>query len=99
MCNNVNKKVPSILKDTQCKLSGYKHLYSQIKTLLTKSLINGEWQTGEMIPSEIELAKRYKVSQGKVRKTIETMPAENLPVERRLGLCVKDSHCYINELA
>lgn len=38
-------------------------LYQQIKALLLQSLEQGEWNAGEMIPSEVDLALRYKVSQ------------------------------------
>ncbi|WP_354687935.1 GntR family transcriptional regulator [Cupriavidus necator] len=59
-------------------------LYQQIKALITRSLQSGEWKPGEMIPSEMELAARYKVSQGTVRKAIDELAAENL-VARRQG--------------
>src|SRR5947207_8133831 len=36
-----------------------------------------------MIPSEIELAARYKVSQGTVRKAIDELATENLLVRRQ----------------
>lgn len=58
-------------------------LYQQIKTLLIRSLQAGEWRPGEAIPSEVELAARYKVSQGTVRKAIDEMAAENLLVRRQ----------------
>ena len=58
-------------------------LYQQIKRLLTRSLQEGEWKPGELIPSEIELAARYKVSQGTVRKAIDALAAENLLVRRQ----------------
>ena len=58
-------------------------LYKQIKTLLTRSLQGGEWRPGEVIPSEIELAARFKVSQGTVRKAIDELAAENLLVRRQ----------------
>ncbi|WP_422648335.1 GntR family transcriptional regulator [Cupriavidus sp. H18C1] len=59
-------------------------LYQQIKSLILQSLQSGEWKPGEMIPSEMELAARYKVSQGTVRKAIDELAAENL-VARRQG--------------
>jgi GntR family transcriptional regulator len=61
----------------------YKPLYDQIKVLITQSLIGGEWRPGEMIPSEIELAQRYKVSQGTVRKAIDSLAAENILIRRQ----------------
>ncbi|WP_370264377.1 GntR family transcriptional regulator [Limnobacter sp.] len=59
-------------------------LYQQIKGLLIKSLQDGEWKPGELIPSETELAARYGVSQGTVRKAIDELAAENL-VDRKQG--------------
>lgn len=58
-------------------------LYQQIKALITQSLESGEWKPGEIIPSEVELAARYKVSQGTVRKAIDELAAENLVVRRQ----------------
>ena len=58
-------------------------LYQQIKALLTRSLQSGEWAPGSSIPSELELAALYKVSQGTVRKAIDELAAENLLVRRQ----------------
>lgn len=58
-------------------------LYQQIKTLIVRSLQAGEWRPGEAIPSEVDLAARFKVSQGTVRKAIDELAAENLLVRRQ----------------
>ena len=58
-------------------------LYQQIKALITQSLQSGEWKPGELIPSENELATRFKVSQGTVRKAIDELSAENLLMRRQ----------------
>ena len=58
-------------------------LYQQIKALMLSSLQRAEWGPGEAIPSEIELAARFKVSQGTVRKAIDELAAENLLVRRQ----------------
>lgn len=58
-------------------------LYRQIKALMTGSLQRSEWRPGEAIPSEMELASRFRVSQGTVRKAIDEMAAENLLVRRQ----------------
>ena len=58
-------------------------LYQQIKALITQGLQSGEWKPGEMIPSEVELAGRFKVSQGTVRKAIDELAAENLVMRRQ----------------
>lgn len=58
-------------------------LYKQIKGLLLESLRCGEWKPGTAIPSEFELAARFQVSQGTVRKAIDELAAENLLVRRQ----------------
>ncbi len=58
-------------------------LYRQIKALLTRSLQGGEWRPGDVIPSEVELAARFKVSQGTVRKAIDALADDNLLVRRQ----------------
>ncbi|RZT98099.1 GntR family transcriptional regulator [Rivibacter subsaxonicus] len=58
-------------------------LYQQIKALLTRSLQGGEWKPGEAIPSEMELAARFKVSQGTVRKAIDELAVDGLVVRRQ----------------
>ncbi len=58
-------------------------LYQQIKALITQSLQSGEWKPGELIPSEVELANRFKVSQGTVRKAIDELAAENLVMRKQ----------------
>jgi GntR family transcriptional regulator len=61
----------------------YSPLYQQIKALITRGLQSGEWKPGEVIPAEVELAARFKVSQGTVRKAIDELAAENLVVRRQ----------------
>jgi GntR family transcriptional regulator len=58
-------------------------LYQQIKGLILNSLRVGEWKPGEVIPSEMELTTRFRVSQGTVRKAIDELAAENLLVRRQ----------------
>jgi GntR family transcriptional regulator len=61
----------------------FRPLYEQIKILLTQSLVAGEWKPGEAIPSELELAQRYHVSQGTVRKAIDELASEHIVVRRQ----------------
>src|SRR6476620_3031810 len=58
-------------------------LYQQIKGLILQSLEAGEWKPGEAIPSEMDLAARFRVSQGTVRKAIDELAAENLLLRRQ----------------
>lgn len=48
-----------------------------------RSLEAGEWAPGAAIPSELELAERFNVSQGTVRKAIDEMASENMLVRRQ----------------
>jgi len=58
-------------------------LYRQIKELIIARLQAGEWKAGEAIPSELDLAAGFGVSQGTVRKAIDELAAENLLVRRQ----------------
>jgi GntR family transcriptional regulator len=58
-------------------------LYQQIKGLILQALQSGEWKPGEGIPSEMELAARYRVSQGTVRKAIDELASHHLLIRRQ----------------
>jgi GntR family transcriptional regulator len=58
-------------------------LYQQIKSLILNSLRAGEWKPGEAIPSEMDLAARFRVSQGTVRKAVDELASENLLLRRQ----------------
>jgi GntR family transcriptional regulator len=58
-------------------------LYQQIKALLVTGLESGQWQPGQPIPSETELATRFGVSQGTVRKAVDELATDNLLVRRQ----------------
>jgi GntR family transcriptional regulator len=58
-------------------------LYIQIKKRITESLVCGLWHPGQSIPSEIELAQSYNVSQGTVRKAIDELAAEKILIRRQ----------------
>lgn len=68
---------------TALQTPAFSPLYQQIKVLILQSLQNGEWKPSAAIPSEIELATRYRVSQGTVRKAVDELAAENLLVRRQ----------------
>lgn len=63
--------------------AAFSPLYRQIKDLLLQGLDKGEWKPGEAIPSELELAARFQVSQGTVRKAIDELAAENVLLRRQ----------------
>jgi GntR family transcriptional regulator len=68
---------------TSANAPAFQPLYRQIKALITQSLVSGEWRPGDLIPSEIELASRFSVSQGTVRKAIGELAGENLLVRQQ----------------
>jgi GntR family transcriptional regulator len=69
--------------DAPLSAPSFTPLYRQIKTLILQSLQAGQWKPGEVIPSEMELAARYQVSQGTVRKAVDELASENLVVRRQ----------------
>ncbi len=75
--------VPAATLAEGAATAAFSPLYQQIKSLILQSLQAGEWKPGEAIPSEIELAARFRVSQGTVRKAIDEMAADNLVVRRQ----------------
>jgi GntR family transcriptional regulator len=83
-------KIASLMKPAALSRSqpsgespAFQPLYRQIKALITQSLVTGEWRPGEPIPSEIELAGRYSVSQGTVRKAVSELAEERVLVRQQ----------------
>jgi len=64
-------------------IASFSPLYEQIKAMILASLQASEWLPGDAIPSEMELAARYAVSQGTVRKAIDELAAQNLLIRRQ----------------
>jgi len=61
----------------------FRPIYAKVRALLEAALERGEWAPGEAIPSEFELADRFQVSQGTMRKAIDALAADNLVVRRQ----------------
>lgn len=86
--SSANPPLPGLQAATSSGASGaasptFSPLYQQIKKLIMQSLQSGQWRPGDLIPSEMELAARFGVSQGTVRKAIDELAAENLVVRRQ----------------
>ena len=75
--------MPTLADDFAIATPAFSPLYQQIKGLILQSLQSGEWKPGEAIPSEMDLAVRYRVSQGTVRKAIDELSIANLVVRRQ----------------
>ena len=52
-------------------MPGFRPLYGQVRDTLIRRLVDGVWQPGQPLPSEIQLAAELGVSQGTVRKALE----------------------------
>lgn len=48
-------------------------LYHQLREIIRRKIENGEWEPGEAIPSEAELAKQYQVSRITVRQALSAL--------------------------
>ncbi len=80
LCCNAPMSAASL---TEPASPAFSPLYQQIKALMVRDLQAGVWRPGEAIPSETELAVRFKVSQGTVRKAIDELATDNLLVRRQ----------------
>src|ERR1035437_5450274 len=83
LADRISADVDAVLPAAIPMVPAFSPLYRQIKGLILNSLRSGEWKPGEVIPSEIELAARFRVSQGTVRKAIDELAAENLLLRRQ----------------
>ena len=55
---------PASATESSLAAPAFSPLYQQIKGLMLQSLQSSEWKPGESIPIEMELAARYRLSQG-----------------------------------
>ncbi len=62
---------------------GFRPLYKQVKDVIVQQLVGGDWRPGDKLPSEFELAARYGVSQGTIRKALDELTAQNLLVRQQ----------------
>ncbi|MCP5313352.1 MAG: GntR family transcriptional regulator [Chromatiaceae bacterium] len=58
-------------------------LYAQVREILTQRITEGEWQPGDLLPSEQQLARQLNVSQGTVRKAMNDLVAINVLVRQQ----------------
>ncbi len=72
------------LTDRLTDRPGFRPLYQQVRELLLDRIANGVWRPAEALPSEQTLAAELGVSQGTVRKALDSLASDSL-VERRQG--------------
>jgi GntR family transcriptional regulator len=59
-------------------------LYYQLKQLLAERITKGEWQPGDMLPTEEQLQDQYKLSRTTVRQALKELEIEGL-ISRHRG--------------
>jgi GntR family transcriptional regulator len=64
-------------------LPAMSHLYEQVRAQLIEGISAGRWRAGEPIPTEAELAGRFGVAIGTVRKAVDTLVAQQALVRRQ----------------
>ena len=52
--------------------------YHQLYEILHSKIVHGEWQPGDMIPTESELIEQYEVSRMTVRQALDILVNEGL---------------------
>ncbi len=62
----------------------FQPLYKQVYDVLVRRIADGQWRPGQVLPSEQTLAAELRVSQGTVRKALDSLASENL-VQRHQG--------------
>jgi GntR family transcriptional regulator len=62
----------------------FQPLYRQVREVFLRRIVQRVWSPGEALPSEMALASELGVSQGTVRKALDSLAAEDL-VERHQG--------------
>lgn len=75
-------------------------LYYQIKQILKKCITNGEFQAGEKLPSENELAAKFEVNRLTIRQAISQLIQEGfLTTKRGSGTFLTKDKKRINSLS
>lgn len=72
-------------------------LYYQLKNILLDKIRKGEWQVGELIPSENQLQTDYDVSRTTVRQTLSELVTEGYLIRKRgLGTFIAEPKVIYN---
>lgn len=61
----------------------FQPLYKQVHAVLVKRIADGDWRPGQALPSEQALALELGVSQGTVRKAMDSLATQNLVVRQQ----------------
>lgn len=58
-------------------------LYAQVRERLLERIVGKEWQQGQMLPNEFDLARQFGVSIGTIRKAVEGLEQARIVVRKQ----------------
>ena len=58
-------------------------LYAQVRERLLERIVGKEWQQGQMLPNEFDLARQFGVSIGTIRKAVEGLETARMVVRKQ----------------
>ncbi len=58
-------------------------LYAQVRERLLERIVGKEWQQGQVLPNEFDLARQFGVSIGTIRKAVEGLEAAKIVVRKQ----------------
>lgn len=61
----------------------FQPLYKQVEEHVTQLIVEQRWKPGEMLPNEFQLAEEFGVSQGTVRKALNTLTQSKVMTRRQ----------------
>lgn len=68
---------------TASKAVDQRPLYAQVRDLLIGRISSGAWRPGALIPNEFAIARELGVSQGTIRKALDSLAADRLLTRRQ----------------
>ena len=78
--------------------TGQGPLYRQTRDLMIRRIADGDWEPGQRLPNEWDLADEFGVSQGTVRKALNGLADENMVVRHQGRGTFVTSHTSQREL-
>ena len=78
--------------------TGQGPLYRQTRDLMIRRIADGDWEPGQRLPSEWDLADEFGVSQGTVRKALNDLADENMVLRHQGRGTFVASHTSQREL-
>lgn len=58
-------------------------LYAQVRDILLERIYTGVWQPGDLVPNEFAIAGELGVSQGTIRKALDSLAADHILVRKQ----------------